>query len=66
MLKRNLQLLSLTALATLTAKAQTSWPTKPIRLIVPHPAGGVIDNIRAWLKGAGDGSPFVKKLNKFA
>jgi tripartite-type tricarboxylate transporter receptor subunit TctC len=39
MLKRNLLLLSLTALATLTAKAQTSWPTKPIRLIVPSLGG---------------------------
>ena len=45
MLKRNFLLLSLTALATLTANAQTSWPTKPIRLIVPYPAGGPVDQL---------------------
>ena len=45
MLKRNVLLLCLTAFVTLTSSAQTSWPTKPIRLIVPYPPGGPVDQL---------------------
>ena len=45
MLKRNFLLFCLTALAAFTACAQSSWPTKPIRLIVPYPAGGPVDQL---------------------
>lgn len=37
--------LALPALALATqAKAQADWPTRPIRLIVPFPAGGLVDS----------------------
>src|SRR5262245_30020038 len=29
--------------ATQPVEAQTAWPTKPIRLLVPYPAGGIVD-----------------------
>ncbi len=45
MLKRNVLLLCLTAFVTLTASAQSAWPSKPIRLIVPYPAGGPVDQL---------------------
>jgi len=31
------------ALVTATASAQSGWPSKPIRLVVPFPAGGQLD-----------------------
>ena len=45
MLKRNVLLLCLTAFAALTVSAQTAWPSKPIRLIVPYPPGGPVDQL---------------------
>ncbi len=45
MLKRNLLMIGLTALAALTVNAQTAWPAKPIRLIVPFPPGGPVDQL---------------------
>ena len=33
------------ALHPLTALAQSTYPTRPIRIIVPYPAGGVVDSI---------------------
>lgn len=38
-------LAALACLATLPSQAQTSWPTKPIRLIVPYAAGGPVDSL---------------------
>ena len=32
-----------------SVQAQTDWPTKPIRIIVPAPAGGVSDNLARLL-----------------
>ena len=37
--------LALIAIAPLTALAQTSYPNKPVRLVVPFPAGGNTDQI---------------------
>lgn len=45
MLKRNLLMIGLTALAALTVNAQPAWPAKPIRLIVPFPPGGPVDQL---------------------
>lgn len=45
MLKRNLLMIGLTALAALTVSAQPAWPSKPIRLIVPYPPGGPVDQL---------------------
>ena len=41
-MKRLLASLGLSLAATLAA-AQDAWPTKPVRIIVPYPAGGVAD-----------------------
>lgn len=48
MQKRHLLTISLAAfagLATLPIHAQTAWPTKPVRLIVPYPPGGPVDQL---------------------
>jgi tripartite-type tricarboxylate transporter receptor subunit TctC len=45
MFKRNFVILCLGAFCALSASAQTSWPNKPIRLIVPYPAGGPVDQL---------------------
>jgi tripartite-type tricarboxylate transporter receptor subunit TctC len=34
---------SLTALAAIPAAAQSAWPERPVRIIVPYPAGGSTD-----------------------
>lgn len=34
---------SLTALAAIPALAQSGWPDRPVRIIVPYPAGGSTD-----------------------
>src|SRR5689334_6840189 len=46
-LDRPLQLLlsALAALGTPPALAQTSYPTKPVRLVVPYPPGGGNDTL---------------------
>lgn len=48
MKKRHLLTISLAAfagLAILPIHAQTAWPAKPVRLIVPYPPGGPVDQL---------------------
>lgn len=48
MKKRHLLTISLAAfagLASLPIHAQTAWPAKPVRLIVPYPPGGPVDQL---------------------
>ncbi|MES2281548.1 MAG: tripartite tricarboxylate transporter substrate binding protein [Pseudomonadota bacterium] len=48
MIKRHLLVVSIATLAGLTASpafAQAAWPAKPVRLIVPYPAGGPVDQL---------------------
>lgn len=45
-----------------TARAQSSWPSKPVRVIVPYPAGGNADAIGRFVAdrlGAALGQPMV-------
>jgi len=36
-------LLAVTALAPLTARARTPWPSQPFKIVVPYPPGGLTD-----------------------
>jgi tripartite-type tricarboxylate transporter receptor subunit TctC len=48
MIKRHLlvaSLATLTGLAASPAFSQAAWPSKPVRLIVPYPAGGPVDQL---------------------
>jgi len=49
-----LALLGATALSPIEAFAQEQYPTRPIRLVVPFPPGGVMDTIgRLWAEKVG-------------
>jgi tripartite-type tricarboxylate transporter receptor subunit TctC len=53
---------SLTALAAIPALAQSAWPDRPVRIIVPYPAGGSTDvlfRIYAEQLQSKLGQPFV-------
>ncbi|MBT9487535.1 MAG: tripartite tricarboxylate transporter substrate binding protein [Rubrivivax sp.] len=41
--RHTLALLTLAALHALPATAQSAWPSKPVRIVVPFPAGGTTD-----------------------
>ena len=43
MIRRNLLALAATLLGASTAHAQDAWPSKPVKIIVPFPAGGTSD-----------------------
>lgn len=43
--KRSLLILGSALLSGLVSQAQTSWPARPIKLIVPYPAGGPVDQL---------------------
>jgi len=61
MKRRDLALLALTALA-LPAFAQSAWPSKPVRIVVPAPAGSSLDLIVRAMSdklGARWGQPVV-------
>jgi tripartite-type tricarboxylate transporter receptor subunit TctC len=48
-------LVALCALLVLPAFAQTDWPTRPVRIIIPYPAAGSTDNI---------GRPLAERLSR--
>ena len=48
MLSRRQSLLTL-GLLPLSVRAQSLWPSRPLRLIVPYPSGGISDNVARLL-----------------
>ena len=44
-----LHALALLTLPSHKALAQPVWPSRPVRLIVPYPSGGVSDQVARWL-----------------
>jgi tripartite-type tricarboxylate transporter receptor subunit TctC len=49
MLRRSLLTLAATLAIAPLAQAQTSWPTRPVRIVVPAPAGSSLDIIARLL-----------------
>ena len=47
--KRSLLLLTLALFAAAGSVCAQTWPAKPIRLVVPYPPGGLIDNMARLL-----------------
>jgi tripartite-type tricarboxylate transporter receptor subunit TctC len=47
-----LHALALLTLPSHKALAQPVWPSRPVRLIVPYPSGGVSDQVARWLAEA--------------
>ena len=47
--KRSLLLLTLALVAATGGVSAQTWPAKPIRLVVPYPPGGLIDNMARLL-----------------
>jgi tripartite-type tricarboxylate transporter receptor subunit TctC len=47
-ISRRLSLMAL-GMAPIAIQAQTTWPTKPVRMIVPYPSGGLSDNVARLL-----------------
>jgi len=47
-LTRRQSLLAL-GLLPLSVQAQSLWPSRPLRLIVPYPSGGISDTVARWL-----------------
>lgn len=61
-LRRAALLLAATCLLPLASHAQTSWPTKPVRIVVPLGAGGAPDVLSrqlAQILSEKNGQPFV-------
>lgn len=64
-IKLGLSAAAVSAAGTGPALSQSNYPTRPIRLVVPFSAGGVVDTIgRLWADGAGKhlGSMVVENL----
>ena len=49
MLRRTLLALAATLVSVPLAQAQSAWPTKPVRIVVPAPAGSSLDIIARLL-----------------
>jgi len=50
--RQSLSVLSMIALASRRVIAQPAWPSRPVKLIVPYPNGGVSDQVARWLAEA--------------